>query len=71
MVDLSDDLISQELGRHVQLDEEASQIDPLLQLRNSLQQPVQDGVHHRFTARHQALPETAPGKQRRAETQAQ
>lgn len=70
-VDLRDDLISQELSGHVQLDEEASKIGPLLQLRNFLQQPVQDGVHHWLTARHQTLPKTAPGKQRRTETQAQ
>lgn len=66
-VDLGDDLISQELGGHVQLDEEASQIGPLFQLRNFLQQPVQDRVHHRLTARHQTLPKTTPGKHRQVE----
>ena len=55
-----DDIVLQKLCRHLQFDEIASQVSPLLQLGDPLQQPVEDGVDHRFAASHQTLSEGAP-----------
>ena len=57
---VGDDVVLQELSGHLQLDQEACQVGPLLQLRQLLQQPEQDVVDHRLTAHHQALAEAAP-----------
>lgn len=60
MTGVSDDTTLQELCRHLQLNQEASQVSSLIQLCDPLQQPVKDRVYHRLTASHQALSETAP-----------
>ena len=55
-----DNIVLQKLCRNLQFDQKASQIRPLLQLGDPLQQPVQDGMDHRLAARHQTLSEAAP-----------
>lgn len=59
VIGVIDDIILQKLRRYLQFDEEAGQVSPLLQLMDPLQEPVEDGVHHRFAASHQTLSEGA------------
>lgn len=62
VIGVIDDIILEKLSRDLQSDKKASQVSPLLQFRKSLQQPVEDRVHHRFAACHKALSESAPAR---------
>lgn len=59
VISVIDDIVLQKICRHLELNKKTSQVSPLLQLRDSLQQPVEDWVNHRFAASHQTLSEAA------------
>ena len=57
-----DDVILQKIRRHFKLDKKACKVSPFLQLRDPLQQPVEDRVDHRLAAGYQTLSEAAPAR---------
>lgn len=60
VIGVVDNIILQKLCRHLQFNEEASQISPFLQFGDPLEQPVEDGVGHGLAASHQTLSKAAP-----------
>lgn len=55
-----DDIILEKFCRYIKFDKESGQISSLLQFRDSQQEPVEDGVHHRLATSHQAFSKVAP-----------
>ena len=62
---VTDDVILQELGRHLQLHKVAGEVGPFPQLGEPLQQPLEQRVDDGLTARHQTASEATPERHKR------